>query len=66
LCLYAKPYMNMHGEWQFHYVSAIDDNTIKGLSLYAGEFLLVEILCIENVSVLVLKVVIPWLVTCIY
>jgi hypothetical protein len=56
----------MHGEWQFHYVSAIDDNTIKGLSLYAGEFLLVEILCIENVSVLVLKVVIPWLVTCIY
>jgi hypothetical protein len=36
--------MNMHGEWQLHYVSAIDDNTIKELSLYAGEFLLVEIM----------------------
>jgi hypothetical protein len=34
--------MDMHGEWQFHYVSGIDDNTIKGLSLYGDEFLLVD------------------------
>jgi hypothetical protein len=37
--------MDMCAEWQFHYVSGIDDNTIRGLSLYTSEFLLVDVMC---------------------